>query len=168
MIHAAGKSTGLTNLTMQRTIRWALMWMLLFSFSHRVLAQKTSVHEEAKSARANVPVPPLEGPGYQSANVGQAFVIGNRRGHDPFRKQTRRRLQNADANGGNSNYMLTVPLLSLPGRGLSVALNLYYNSQLWTNQGQNGSGYFVFNHDADWPAPGWCLGFGKIVQVEPL
>ena len=113
----------------------------------------------------NLPIPPITGPGYTDGNIAQAFQIGNRRGRDPFRKQTRRQFQNADTNGGNSNYLLTVPILSLPGRGLSVNLNLYYNSQIWTNQGGGGSPYFVFDHDLDRPAPGWSLGFGKVVQV---
>ena len=74
----------------------------------------------------NLPIPPITGPGYTDGNIAQAFQIGNRRGRDPFRKQARRQFQNADTNGGNSNYLLTVPILSLPGRGLSVNLNLYY------------------------------------------
>jgi hypothetical protein len=119
------------------------------------------------SGAANAQIPPITGPGYQDANVSRTFQIGNRRGQDPFRKQSNNRLQNADANGGNSNYLLTVPLISLPSRGRSTSLNLYYNSQLWTNNGASASNsnYLVFNHDADWPAPGWSLGFGKIVQV---
>ena len=59
-------------------------------------------------------VPPINGPGYQDGNITQAFQVGNRRGRDPFRKRTRSRVQNADANGGNTNYLLTVPILVLP------------------------------------------------------
>ena len=106
----------------------------------------------------------------QDGNIARAFQIGNRLGRDPFRRPTRLRLQNADAIGGNSNYILTVPILTLPGRGLNLALNLYYNSQLWTNGAPPGQTDLVFGHDADWPAPGWSLGFssvgfGKVVQV---
>jgi RHS repeat-associated protein len=103
----------------------------------------------------------ISGPGYQGGNIVQAFQIGNRRGRDPFLKLPRRAIQNANANGGNTNYLLTVPLLNLAGRGLSISLTMFYNSQMWTHQ----STYTVFNHDHDWPAPGWSLGFGKIVQV---
>src|SRR5215470_3167096 len=78
-------------------------------------------------ALLNLPIPPIGGPGYQDGNIAQAFQIGNRCGHDPFRKQTRRQFQSADANGGNTNYLLTVPVITLPGRGLNVVLNLYYN-----------------------------------------
>ena len=121
---------------------------------------------ERKSAISSAPLPPITGPGYQNANIARAFQIGNRRGRDPFRKPSRRRIQSADAIGGNSNYILTVPILTLPGRGLSIAQNLYYNSQLWTNDALPGDTDLVFDHDADWPAPGWSLGFGKVVQVD--
>lgn len=130
----------------------------------RMPSPTKTTHATLRSALPKAPIPPITGPGYQDGNIALAFQIGNRRGRDPFRKRTKYHLQNADSNGGNSNYLLTVPILTLPGRGLSVALNLYYNSQVWTNQATNGN-YLVFNHDADWPAAGWSLGFGKIVQV---
>jgi RHS repeat-associated protein len=129
-------------------------------------AQGNGIAPQLRGAVSNAPVPPITGPGYQDGNIVRALQIGNRRGRDPFRKPTRRRLQNADAIGGNSNYVLTVPILTLPGRGLSIALNLYYNSQLWTNDAVPGYTDLVFDHDADWPAPGWSLGFGKVVQVD--
>jgi hypothetical protein len=33
---------------------------------------------------------------------------------------------------------------------------------MWTEQ---SSTIMVFDHDADWPAPGWLLSFGKIFEV---
>jgi YD repeat-containing protein len=53
--------------------------------------------------------------------------------------------------------------MTVPGRGLTVSLTLYYNSQVWTEQSSTD---MVFNHDADWPAPGWLLSFGRIIQVS--
>jgi len=117
-----------------------------------------------KVALLNLPVRPITGPGYEDGNIAQDFQIGNRHGHDPFRKQSGRQFQSADMNGGNSNYLPSVPILTLPGRGLSLSLNLYYNSQVWTNQGV-GPTWFVYDHGTDWPAPRWSIGFGKVVQV---
>jgi hypothetical protein len=60
---------------------------------------------------------------------------------------------------GNSKYQLKVPVVRLPGRGLDLALDLTYNSRLWHKAGQE----IHFSIDNDWPAPGWSLGFGKLV-----
>ena len=63
-------------------------------------------------------------------------------------------------NGGNTNYLLTIPIMTLPGRGLNLALSLFYNSQVWTTQGTS----LVFDTD-DWPAAGWSLSLGKITGL---
>lgn len=68
---------------------------------------------------------------------------------------------NAEA-AGSGNFMLTVPILNLPGRGLDLNLALTYNSQIW-HDGDDG---IVFDPDNGWPAPGWSLGFGKLVRIE--
>ena len=146
--------------------------VVLASGNARAQAGNNPVSPQPKAALLNLPVPPISGPGYQDVNIADAFQIGNRRGHDPFRKQNRRQFQNADANGGNTNYLLTVPVITLPGRALNVGLTLYYNSQMWTKQTEMvGIQYpipepvMVFDHDADWPAPGWLLSLGKVIQV---
>jgi RHS repeat-associated protein len=64
---------------------------------------------------------------------------------------------------GNNNFQLVAPVLSLPGRGIDLNLNLVYNSLVWNTTG-NGSGMY-FDIDHDWPAPGWHLGFGKMVAM---
>ena len=96
----------------------------------------------------------------QQVSLPQEFQIANRRGRDPFRKRVSRHLQNADMNGGNTNYLLTIPIMTLPGRGLNVALSLFYNSQVWTTQGTS----LVFDKD-DWPAAGWSLSLGKLSDL---
>ena len=56
-----------------------------------------------------------------------------------------------------------MPVLSLPGRGSKLELNLVYNSRVWNKDKAHNE--MVFNIDRDWPAPGWSLGFGKMVNT---
>jgi RHS repeat-associated protein len=52
-------------------------------------------------------------------------------------------------------------VLSLPGRGTELNLSLTYNSRLWNKSGSD----MTFDIDQDGVAPGWTLGFGKMVQM---
>jgi RHS repeat-associated protein len=62
----------------------------------------------------------------------------------------------------NSNFNILAPVLAVAGRaGLDLNLNLTYNSRVWTKLGQDVS----FDIDKDLPAPGWSIGFGKILNV---
>ena len=62
---------------------------------------------------------------------------------------------------GSGNFSMGVPILHLEGRGLDVDLELVYNSQLWQVIG----GTAQFDVDHGWPAPGWNLGFGRLVRL---
>lgn len=62
---------------------------------------------------------------------------------------------------GNNNFQIVAPVLSLPGRGVDLNLNLVYNSLVWNKSGNEM--YFDIDHDS--PAPGWHLGFGKMVLM---
>jgi hypothetical protein len=64
---------------------------------------------------------------------------------------------------GSANFHIVVPALNLPGRGLDLVLALHYNSRLWHKAGNKNR--MFFNIDKDWPAPGWSLGFGKLVAA---
>ncbi|MDQ3803326.1 MAG: hypothetical protein M3416_05670, partial [Acidobacteriota bacterium] len=67
-----------------------------------------------------------------------------------------------DEGAGNGNSQIAVPVISLPGRGLDLSLTLVYNSLLWS---KTGSSEITFDADRTWPAPGWSLGFGKMVGM---
>ena len=110
------------------------------------------------------------GPGWDDTNIDTAFERTNRRGAAPVVSRApaifsqtslgvrRNGLQSADELG-SANFQLTVPIVGLPGRGLDLALNLTYNSHVW-HESKDGITYDI---DADWPGPGWSLGFGKLV-----
>lgn len=69
--------------------------------------------------------------------------------------------ESPDMQAGNGNFQLKAPVLSLPGRGRDLSLVLAYNSRVWTKTGSQ----ITFDIDHDFPAPGWSLGFGKMVNM---
>jgi RHS repeat-associated protein len=74
---------------------------------------------------------------------------GNPAGHAP------------DGGAGSGNFQFAAPVLSLGGRGLNLNFGLSYNSRVW----HKANSEITFDIDGDWPAPGWSLGFGKIVSM---
>ena len=148
----------------------------------RVLPDVTQDAKELASQTISVssrpdlgPLPPgsQQGPfvarGWGDSTFRQAFEIQNRRGHDPTRRRHNFKMtSNEDV--GSGNYLLAVPVLDLPGRGMGISLGLFYNSKVWTKISTPGGpeepiAYMVFDQDIGWPAPGWSLGFGKVVQM---
>ena len=67
----------------------------------------------------------------------------------------------SDGGAGSGNFQLSAPVLALAGRGMDIPLALSYNSRLWNKAGSN----ITYDIDRDWPAPGWSLGFGKLVGL---
>ncbi|MFN3420056.1 MAG: RHS repeat domain-containing protein, partial [Pyrinomonadaceae bacterium] len=66
-----------------------------------------------------------------------------------------------DDGAGNGNFQISAPVISLSGRGIDLALNLNYNSRVWNKSGNE----LTYDIDVGQPAPGWSLGFGKIVHM---
>lgn len=88
----------------------------------------------------------------QLSSIGSRRLHNNHPRPDSIEKNER---------AGNGNYQLSVPVIRLAGRGLDLELDLTYNSLVWHKNGNTLS----FNIDNDWPAPGWSLGFGKIIRL---
>lgn len=63
-----------------------------------------------------------------------------------------------DGGAGSGNFQISAPVLSVPGRGIDLALSLNYNSRVWNKAGNE----LAYNVGYDEPAPGWSLGFGKL------
>jgi len=91
--------------------------------------------------------------GWNSGNYMYARDPDNGRGDPPGRP--------IDDGSGNGNFQFAAPVLSLPGRGIDLSLALVYNSRVWTKTGNQ----IIFDADRDWPAPGWSLGFGRVVGM---
>jgi hypothetical protein len=66
-----------------------------------------------------------------------------------------------DGGAGSSNFQFAAPVLSLGGRGQGLNFGLSYNSRVW----HKANSEITFDIDNEWPAPGWSLGFGKIVAM---
>ncbi|MFY9608376.1 MAG: RHS repeat-associated core domain-containing protein [Blastocatellia bacterium] len=61
-----------------------------------------------------------------------------------------------------SNFNWSVPIVGLGGRGIGTNLALYYNSRVWSRR----NNAMAFDAITCWPAPGFSLGFGRIVVYE--
>lgn len=64
-----------------------------------------------------------------------------------------------EAGAGNGNFQLSAPVAALPGRGIDLNLILNYNSRVWSKSGSQ----MIFDSERGFPAPGWSLGFGKMM-----
>lgn len=66
-----------------------------------------------------------------------------------------------DGGAGSSNFQFAAPIYGAPGRGITVSLAAAYNSRLWNKADSQVS----FDNDRGWPAPGFSLGFGKLLAM---
>jgi hypothetical protein len=95
----------------------------------------------------------LPGDGWDETNYWSADDPGNRVGDPPGAPM--------DEGVGSANFQMAAPVLGLPGRGIDLSLGLAYNSRLWNKAGSQIS----FDNDRGWPAPGFSLGFGKLLGM---
>jgi RHS repeat-associated protein len=120
---------------------------------------KSSVALNAKRSHvvrrvnASVPKPMMLSDGWDSSNYWSADDPGNEVGDPPGRPP--------DSGAGSGNFQFTARLLSLAGRGLNISLAVSYNSRLWNKAGSQIS----YDNDRGWPAPGFSLGFGKMLGM---
>src|SRR6266498_1645948 len=61
---------------------------------------------------------------------------------------------------GSDNYQFNVPVTSVGGRGVSDSIDMTLNSRVWNTD----SGKITFNYVGAYPAPGWSMGYGKIIR----
>jgi RHS repeat-associated protein len=61
---------------------------------------------------------------------------------------------------GSDNYQFNVPVVSVGGRGVSASIGMTLNSRVWNTD----NGKLTFNYVGAYPAPGWSMGFGKIIR----
>ena len=117
------------------------------------LPSGVQTHTKVKKSSTTVSPNLMPEPGYGDSNYWSADDPGNQVGDPPGSPD--------DGGAGNGNFQLAAPVLSLPGRGSSISLDLTYNSRLWNKAGSQ----ITYDIDNDWPAPGWSLGFGKMIGM---
>ncbi|HWO02550.1 MAG TPA: hypothetical protein VNS63_25125 [Blastocatellia bacterium] len=61
-----------------------------------------------------------------------------------------------------SNYGWAAPIYGLGGRGVGASLTLFYNSRVWSRR----NNLVAYDAITSWPAPGYSLGFGRIVVYD--
>ena len=112
------------------------------------------------ASRTKIPPEPVSpapflppGIGWDNSNYWYADDPDNRRGNAPGAA--------VDSGAGEGNFQITAPIVELPGRGIDISLALTYNSRLWSKAGSQ----IGYNNDGDWPAPGWSLGFSRMVGM---
>ena len=104
--------------------------------------------EEKKEIQVNNLLPGEE---WDNGNWTSADDPGNQTGNPPGGA--------ADDGAGNGNFQISAPVVSLPGRGIDLALNLNYNSRVWNKAGSQ----VTYDIDHGYPAAGWSLGFGRLI-----
>lgn len=118
-----------------------------------------------------------DGWGSDEVDASEAVSPSSWRGGLPYRQALQaamrdtplgvyRQALEAAAGVGSGNFNLVVPVARYPGRGEKpLALDLIYNSRVWQRAGSRSTSPMIFDIDHDWPAPGWLLGFGKMVSI---
>ena len=124
------------------------------------LASKLEVKSRGRKAQAQraharlvTPTPIADENGWDDTNYTSADDPGNLPGNPPGGAM--------DGGAGSGNFQFAAPVGSLPGRGIDISLGLAYNSRLWNKAGNQ----ITYDIDRGWPAPGWSLGFGKMLQM---
>ena len=120
--------------------------------SSRRSKKASRAHTAGGNAHAAAAMP-LPADGWDGSNYWSADDPGNTRGNPLGGAQ--------DDGAGSGNFQIAAPVLALPGRGIDLGLGLAYNSRVWNK----ADSQINFDIDRDWPAPGWSLGFGKIVGI---
>lgn len=112
---------------------------------------ETEYESTTTSAKAGAMMRPIDEDGYNNNNWWMADDPGNTVGNPPG--------TSPDAGAGNGNFQFSAPVIALPGRGIDLNLSLNYNSRVWSKAGNQ----MIFDPERGFPAPGWSLGFGKMM-----
>lgn len=121
------------------------------SFKRAHSSSLKSAPVSSSPGSASTPLLPVDG--WNDGNYFSADDPVNRVGNPPGAAM--------DEGSGSANFQIAAPVLSLPGRGIDISLGLAYNSRLWNK----AESQISFDNDRGWPAPGWSLGFGKLLAM---
>ncbi len=118
---------------------------------HGPNANESEYNNSSSSATSTALVRPPDKDGWGNDNWWLADDPNNQTGNPPG--------TSPDAGAGNGNFQFSAPVVALHGRGIDINLSLNYNSRLWSKSGSQ----MTYDADKGFPAPGWSLGFGKMM-----
>jgi len=122
--------------------------------SSRTIALAKRAHAgTGKAGTAPEAMPFLPDDGWGNGNYWTADDPGNGVGNPPGGPM--------DGGAGSGNFQFVAPIVGLAGRGINISLAAAYNSRLWNKAGSQIS----YDNDRGWPAPGFSLGFGKLLGM---
>jgi RHS repeat-associated protein len=61
---------------------------------------------------------------------------------------------------GSYNYQFDAPVANVGGRSIDADIGMTLNSRVWNTD----DGKLTFNYVGAYPAPGWSMGYGKIIR----
>jgi RHS repeat-associated protein len=129
---------------------------LQFKRSNRQGGSSASRRAHASTAKVTTapdPMPQGGGGGWGDSNYWSAGRPENRVADPPG--------ATVDGGAGSGNFQFAAPVVSMPGRGVNISLGLAYNSRLWNK----ANSQINYDNDRGWPAPGFNLGFGKLLGM---
>lgn len=106
-----------------------------------------------KTPMAPEAMPVLPDDGWGDGNYWSADDPGNGVGNPPGSPM--------DGGAGSGNFQFVAPVVGLLGRGINISLAASYNSRVWNKAGSQ----INYDNDRGWPAPGFNLGFGKMLGM---
>jgi len=115
------------------------------------LAKKA--HATPKAAKAAAPAPYFISNGWDNTNYWSADDPENGVGTPPGAP--------LDGGAGSGNFQFGAPIVGMLGRGINISLAASYNSRVWNKAGSA----INYDNDRGWPAPGFNLGFGKLLGM---
>ena len=123
-----------------------------------------------KSLSTPVYAPPLQNPNVDplpDAETGSLYQPANTVGAPLGKLRAAAASLSAAGDGtetnGNKNFTFSLPVVSLPGRGLNASLSLVYNSAVWNKSVNSSSAtWMTYDVDSGWPATGWRLSLGQL------
>lgn len=143
-------------------------------------ARKADRKKRAHASRVNVgaaapaflrpinddPLPDDETPTLFTPNNG----VGNPPGRTTPGTLTPPTATDGTESPGSANFTFDVPVVSLPGRGIDLTLNMVYNSRTYNKSTApfTGATWMTYDVDSGWPAAGFRLGFGQLEDQGTL
>src|SRR2546430_3688822 len=116
-------------------------------------ARSESPGRFAHTSASGPPMPLAPDDGWNDGNYGSSHDPDNGVGDPPGHP--------LDGGAGSGDFQIAAPIYSSAGRGININLAAAYNGRLWNKSGSQ----ITYDIDRGWPAPGWSLGFGKLLSM---